>query len=82
MKIFVSPKAKKALLKIPAEIRSKIINQIDLLSSDPFPRSAKKLTNQPGYRIRVGDYRVLYLVDVGDQNLYIIKIAHRREVYR
>ncbi len=82
MNILVLPKAKKALAKIPVEIQAKIINQIDLLSSDPFPRSAKKLTNQPGYRIRIGDYRLLYLVDTKLQKLYITKISHRREVYR
>jgi len=82
MNILVLPKVKKALVKLPTEIQAKIVNQIGLLSHDPFPRSAKKLTNQPGYRIRVGDWRLLYIVDIKLQKLYITKIAHRREAYR
>ena len=82
MKILILPKAKKSLLKIPVDIQVKITDKIDALSKDPYPKSAKKLTNQPGYRIRIGDWRVLYLVDNRKQTIFIARIAHRREAYR
>ena len=82
MKITVLPKAIKSLSKISPEIQKKIIKRIDKLADNPLPRDVKKLTNQPGYRIRIGGWRVLYIIDSRNQTLIVARIAHRREVYR
>ena len=82
MKISILPKAVKSLSKIPQEIQEKIIERIDGLADNPLPQGVKKLTNQPGYRIRIGDWRVLYVVDHNKQTITVARIAHRREVYR
>jgi len=56
---------------------------IDRLAADPFPAGAKKLhSDEPFYRIRVGDYRVVYQVERKQLIVVVIKVGHRKEVYR
>jgi len=52
------------------------------LESDPRPHGSQKLTGEDGYRIRVGDYRILYRIDDPTKKVYIYRVKHRREVYR
>ncbi len=72
----------KELNSLPNKEIKKIINSIDKLIEDPHPINSKKLSASERYRLRVGDYRILY--EITDQVLiiYIIKIAHRKDVYR
>jgi len=74
--------AEKELDNLPTKIHDKVINILLSLKENPFPRNSKKLRGREGYRIRVGDYRILYLVDDLDKNIEVISVAHRREVYR
>lgn len=55
---------------------------IDALAEDPKPPGAIKLQGREGYRLRVGDYRVLYRVDDEAQEVLITRVGHRRNVYR
>jgi mRNA interferase RelE/StbE len=52
------------------------------LEENPFPHGCKKLKNRDGFRIRIGDYRVLYFADAKAKQIVIGVIGHRREVYR
>jgi len=71
------------LLRVPGRIRSRIAEAIGGLAADPRPPGCKKLAgNADYYRIRIGDYRVLYEVRDRDILVLVIKIGHRREVYR
>jgi mRNA interferase RelE/StbE len=75
--------AHRQLLRVPARIRSRVSAAIGALAADPRPAGCKKLAgNADYYRIRVGDYRVLYEVRDRDVLVLIIKVGHRREVYR
>ena len=75
--------ARRQLLRIPVRIRSRIAVAIGALADDPRPPGCKKLAGSSDYfRIRVGDYRVLYEVRDRDILVLVIKIGHRREVYR
>ena len=74
--------AEKELENLPARIHDKVINILLSLKENPLPRNSKKLRGREGYRIRVGDYRILYLIDDPDKNIEVISVAHRREVYR
>ena len=76
------PSARKALRKLPLPIRKRIQVAIDELAENPFPPGVKKLHGEGGYRIRVGDYRVIYDVEHGRLIVLVIRIGHRREVYR
>jgi mRNA interferase RelE/StbE len=61
----------------------RIATHIDRLAHDPFPPGCKKLKGEPGhYRIRVGDYRVVYRVERSRVTIVVVKIGHRRDVYR
>lgn len=53
-----------------------------LLEENPRPQSAKKLRAREGYRLRVGDYRVLYRIDDARRLVTVLAIGHRREIYR
>jgi len=76
------PSARRALRKLPLAIRTRIQVAIDELAESPFPPGVKKLHGEDGYRIRVGDYRLIYDVEHGRLTILVIRIGHRREVYR
>ena len=52
------------------------------LAHEPRPQSSRKLTGREGWRLRVGDYRVLYDIDDVKQTITIVHVGHRRDVYR
>lgn len=73
--------ARKELSRLPAHMQTRIAKAILALEFDPFPHGCKKLKNRDGWRIRVGDYRVLYSADAKAQQIVVGVIGHRREVY-
>lgn len=81
-KLKILPHAQKDLDRLHGKIFQKIKEEIILLSKNTWPYGALKLTNEEGYRIRVGDYRVLYRIDDNSKAIFIYRIKHRKEVYR
>ena len=68
---------------MPRNLALKIAKKIKELANHPEKMSnIKKLTNHPGYRMRVGDWRVVYLVNDSEKNIHIIKIKTRGGVYK
>ena len=77
------PSAKRELQKLPREVQLKLNQRIDSLSLDPHPRGSKKLKGGDElWRIRMGDYRVVYEVRDKVLLVLVVRVAHRREVYR
>lgn len=74
--------ARKELARLPAHTQTRIARAILALENDPFPHGCKKLKNRDGWRIRIGDYRVLYSADTKARQIVVGVIGHRREVYR
>ncbi len=75
--------AARALLRMPKVQAIRIRRKLDVLAKDPQKAAnVKKLTEHPGYRLRVGDWRVVYLLDHGRIIIQVIRIAKRSEVYR
>lgn len=74
----------KALRRMPKNTALLIRSKIDQLAQDPFAanNNVKKLTGRPGYRLRVGDWRVIYDVETELRILSVKRIAPRGEVYR
>ncbi len=82
MKITYTKSAEKEILSFDRHTGQRIFRKTSLLGKNPFGQGAKKLGGGKGYRIRVGDYRVIYIIDKENKEVVIIKIRHRREVYR
>jgi mRNA interferase RelE/StbE len=80
-KIIFSALAQKELEKIPQKIQIQILKRIKNLASNPRPYGYKKLINYPGYRIRHGDYRIIYTIRDKELVVWIVKIEKREEVY-
>ncbi|HLH72825.1 MAG TPA: type II toxin-antitoxin system RelE/ParE family toxin [Chloroflexota bacterium] len=79
----ITRSADRSLAKLPRTVQERIDLAIDQLATDPRPEGSQRLTGtEPIYRIRVGDYRVLYTVDDTDKIVTVVRIGHRREVYR
>ncbi len=74
--------AEKELENLPARIHDRVINILLSLKENPFPRHSKKLHGREGWRVRVGDYRILYIIHESEKNIEIVSVAHRKEVYR
>jgi mRNA interferase RelE/StbE len=82
MKILFVKSAEKELLHLNKSLGQRIFQKISLLINDPYGQNSQKLEGNKGYRIRIGDYRVVYTIDNKNQTILIIKIGHRREIYR
>jgi mRNA interferase RelE/StbE len=78
----IVPKAEKEFLKIPLTERRKIRNKILSLEENPRPFGSKKLRETEYFRVRAGDYRIVYSVDDENRIVKILSIAHRKDVYR
>ena len=74
--------AEKELLKLDKNLAKRILDKIQLLNNDPYGQNSQKLGGGKGYRIRIGDYRVVYTVDKTAKEIAIVRIRHRRDVYR
>ena len=79
-----SKQAIKALRKMPRNVARLISDKVDQLATDPdsLANQAKKLTDDPGYRLRIGDWRVVYTVYDDTVTIHVIRIAPRGGVYQ
>jgi len=73
---------KKDLRSIPKKDVQRILARIESLANDPRPAGAEMLTGDDKYRIRQGDYRILYRIEDDRLVIFVVKVGHRREVYR
>lgn len=78
----IKREAEKELRSLPKIDLKKAIQKIEFLSLNPRPQGSEKLQGEEGYRIRQGDYRIVYLIDDPNKIVHIIRVGHRREVYR
>ena len=80
--VFILRRAQKELAALPKTDYERMRDAVVALAENPRPTGCKKLTGREGWRIRIGDYRVLY--DINDQTLtvLVVSVAHRRDVYR
>lgn len=81
-KILIKRSVEKDLAKILKKDVKKILEIIKSLADNPYPLNAKKLSHQEKYRIRYRQYRILYQIENEILMIYIIKIAHRKDVYK
>ncbi len=81
-RLYIFPRARKVLEKLPADIYERIRDDIRSLSVGPRPFGCKKLTGRDGWRIRVNKYRIIYEIDDEKKVITVLDIGHRREIYR
>ena len=77
----IAASADKELVGMPRVLRQRIIEKFDEISRDPRGMDSKKL-DEATYRVRVGDYRIVYHVSDSERRVVVTRIRHRREVYR
>lgn len=80
--ILVLPRALKELGSLPKDAYERVRDAIRSLANDPRPPGCLKLAGREGWRMRVGDYRVLYEIDDQRKAVMVLHIGHRRDVYR
>ena len=67
---------------IPKKDVMKVLNRIKTLEDDPRPPGCEKLSGQERYRLRQGHYRIVYSIQDDERSVWVVKIGHRKDVYR
>ena len=81
-RIVLRRSAEKDLEALPQKDRRRVVARIALLAVEPRPHDCKRLSGEEKYRLRQGDYRILYEIVDDDLIVTVVKVAHRRAVYR
>jgi len=81
-KVLIKRSAAKELEGLPPQIRRRIVTRIEALGTMSRPPGVEKLSGQEKYRIRQGDYRVVYAIDDDARTATVFKVGHHRDVYR
>ena len=81
-KILVKRSVEKDLAAIPKNDLRRILNKIESLAENPRPQGCEKLSGQEKYRIRQGRYRIVYSIQDNELTVWIVKVGHRKEIYR
>lgn len=80
--VLLLPSAERDLERLSGEAYRRCRTALLKLESNPRPPGCQKLVGEEGFRIRLGDYRVLYRIDDPSHRLYVYRVKHRREAYR
>lgn len=76
------PSALRTLRKLDSEQQARIRGAIIILAQDPRPPGSRKLPGREGYRVRVGNFRIIYAIENARLTILVVTIGHRRDVYR
>ena len=80
--ILLKASVRKDLDGIPRPDLQRIMDRIGALADDPRPVGSEKLSGQERYRVRQGNYRIVYSIEEDELIVWVVKVGHRREVYR
>ncbi|WP_292608713.1 type II toxin-antitoxin system RelE/ParE family toxin [Nocardioides sp. REDSEA-S30_B4] len=80
-RVDITPSATRQLRKLDPPTVRRVQGAIELLALDPRPPASRQLRGRPGYRVRIGDWRVIYTVDDGVLLVLVLRLGHRRDVY-
>ena len=81
--ILLKRSAEKELANLPDEIHDRIVEKLQSLIENPNPKGVKKLRgSKEAYRLRIGSYRVLYIIRKDESKIEVYSIAHRKDVYK
>jgi len=80
--IEIKQSAVREIEALPQDDRQLVVERIGRLANDPRPRGCEKLAGGERYRVRQGDYRIVYSVEDELLTVWVVKVGHRRDVYR
>jgi mRNA interferase RelE/StbE len=80
--LFFKESVQKDLDGIPKKELTKILTRIKSLAGEPRPQGCEKLTGQGRYRLRQGRYRIVYAIQDKERTVTVVKVGHRKEIYR
>lgn len=80
--VLIPKSVEREMNRLPPATHTRVSKKILSLEDNPRPRGTKKLSGREEYRLRVGDYRVLYTIDDAHSIVTIFAVGHRRDVYR
>ena len=80
--IAILRRAVKELAQLPEKDRLRLEADVEALASNPRPHRARKLTGREGYRIRSGDYRIVYEINDRLRSITVLHVGHRKDIYR
>jgi mRNA interferase RelE/StbE len=81
--VSLARRAQKDLDKLPGQLFERLLEALAALGEDPRPHGCEKLHGpEDGFRIRAGDYRILYDIDEARHEVLVLRVKHRREAYR
>jgi mRNA interferase RelE/StbE len=82
-RLLIKPLAVKDIEAIPLKRdRQRVVERISKLAEDPRPSGSEKISGQDKYRVRQGRYRILYVIEDQDLIVQVVKVGHRKDVYR
>lgn len=80
--VTVQRRAQKQIARFPSNVHDRIGKALQALGENPRPPGCRKLRGEDGWRIRIGDYRILYHIDDGLEEVTVAQVGHRRDIYR
>jgi mRNA interferase RelE/StbE len=81
-RVELTPAAQRQIDKLPRSVQRQVIERIAALANEPRPAGCVRLSGEEVWRVRAGDYRVVYAIEDAALLVTIVKAAHRRDVYR
>jgi mRNA interferase RelE/StbE len=81
-KIYFKKSVEKDFRTVPKQDLRKILSRIEALAKDPRPPGHEKLSGQEKYRVRQGYYRIIYSIQDKELTVWVVKVGHRKDVYR
>ncbi len=79
--LHIVPSVEKEMSRLPTTVQARFSKRILSLGDNPCPRGVRKLSGREEYRLRVGDYRILYVINDRSHTVTILAVGHQREVY-
>jgi mRNA interferase RelE/StbE len=80
--VLISRPAEREIERLPVSVRRLIVRRIASLSDDPRPVGSRKLAGDDKYRVRQGDYRIIYTIEDERVTVIVVRVAHRSDAYR
>jgi mRNA interferase RelE/StbE len=81
-RVLITRSAEKEIERLPDGVRRLVVRRILALADDPRPHGSQKLSGEDKYRIRQGDYRVVYTIEDAVVTVTVVRVAHRSDAYR